>query len=68
MEAPGSVVTVYLNGVALATQPVVQADGSWSLPGVTLVAGDIVSATVLAAGKRRQHLLQLVVVSANATA
>jgi large repetitive protein len=51
VEAAGSVITVYVNGVALGTQPVVQADGSWSLPGVTLAAGDVVKATVLAPGK-----------------
>jgi large repetitive protein len=51
VEAANSVITVYINGVAQATQPLVAADGSWSLPGVTLAAGDVVKATVLASGK-----------------
>jgi hypothetical protein len=48
VEPPGSVITVYINGVGQTAHPVVQADGSWSLPGVTLAAGDLVKATVLA--------------------
>jgi len=48
VEPSGSVITVYINGIAQVTKPVVQLDGSWSLPGVTLAAGDLVKATVLA--------------------
>ena len=50
VEAPGSLVTVYVGGVSAGTA-LVQADGSWSLAGVPLADGQVVTATVEAAGK-----------------
>jgi uncharacterized repeat protein (TIGR01451 family) len=68
IEAAGSTITVYVNGVALATQPAVQADGSWSLTGVTLAAGDLVKATVQAPGKGVSGFGNTVTVSATSGA
>ncbi len=50
VEAAGSVITVFVNGASAGTTTV-GADGSWSLPGIVLAAGDLVKATVLASGK-----------------
>ncbi|MGC8763622.1 MAG: Ig-like domain-containing protein [Acidobacteriota bacterium] len=50
VEAPGSTVTVFVDGVAVGTA-VVQSDGTWSFGPLALAAGQQVSATVLAPGK-----------------
>lgn len=64
VEAPGSVITVYQNGVAIGTA-IVQSNGSWSLPvptGVTLLVGDVISATVSPEGKTVSGLSNKVIV------
>ncbi len=66
VEAAGSVITVYVNGAAVGTTTV-NADGSWSLAGVVLAAGDLVKATVQAAGKSVSADSNVVVVSADAS-
>ncbi len=50
VEPPGSTITVYVNGSPVGTTTV-QADGTWSLSGVSLSAGQVVSATVQASGE-----------------
>jgi len=65
VEAPGSTITVYVNGLSAGTATV-NADGSWSLPGVSLAAGQQVTATVEAPGKAVSGMGNTVVVSADA--
>ncbi|MEW6758502.1 MAG: Ig-like domain-containing protein, partial [Acidobacteriota bacterium] len=64
VEAPGSLVTVYVGGVSAGTA-LVQADGSWSLAGVPLADGQVVTATVEAAGKLVSGLSNAVVVASD---
>lgn len=65
VEAPGSTITVYLNGIAIGTTSV-QADGTWALPNVPLSDGQVVTATVLAPGKGVSNVSNSVTVSGNA--
>ncbi|MEW5765486.1 MAG: Ig-like domain-containing protein, partial [Acidobacteriota bacterium] len=66
VEAPGSLVTVYVGGISAGTA-LVQADGSWSLAGVPLADGQSVTATVEAAGKLASGSSNTVVVAANSS-
>jgi|GEM_PF-1363484 len=66
VEAAGSVITVYVNGGSVGTTTV-NADGSWSLAGIPLAAGDLVKATVQAAGKSVSGDSNVVRVSADAS-
>lgn len=50
IEPPGSVITVYVDGVPVGTTNV-QADGTWSLTGVAISDGQTVTATVQAGGE-----------------
>ena len=67
IEAPGSTITVYVNGSPVGTTTV-GADGSWSLTGVTLAAGDLVKATVQEPGKGVSAFGNTVKVSASSGA
>ena len=52
VEVAGTVITVYVNGSALGTTTTVQANGIWTLTGITpLVTGALVKATATATGK-----------------
>lgn len=66
VEAPGSTVTIYVNGV-LAGTATVQVDGTWSLPNVPLSDGNVVTATVQASGKSVSGLSNSVVVSSDSS-
>jgi hypothetical protein len=51
-EVAGTVITVYVDGSALGTTTTVQANGTWTLTGITpLVTGALVKATATATGK-----------------
>ncbi len=50
VEPSGSVITVYVDGI-LAGTTTVNADGSWTLPGVSVSDGQVVTATVQAPGE-----------------
>jgi hypothetical protein len=67
VEAPGSVIAVFVGGVLVGTTTV-GLDGSWSFGPTALSAGQVVSATVQAAGKSVSTLSNQVVVSANSGA
>lgn len=64
IEAAGSIIDVYVNGAKIGSTTVA-ADGSWSLAGVTLTAGQLVTATVLAPGKTVSANGNVVTVAAN---
>lgn len=64
VEAPGSLVTVYVDGLSAGTA-LVQSDGSWSLAGVPLADGQVVTATVEAAGKLVSGVSNAVVVASD---
>lgn len=65
VEAPGSVISVYVNGLSIGTTTVL-ADGSWSFGPTALAEGQVVSATVQASGKAVSALSNQVVVAAGA--
>ncbi len=66
VEAPGSVITVYVNGTNVGTTTV-SADGTWTLAGVPLSTQDQVKATVLASGKAVSDFGNVVVVATDAS-
>lgn len=65
VEAEGSTVTLYVGGAPVGTA-IVQADGTWVLPGILLSEGQVVTARVQAAGKSISPVSNTVVVCANA--
>ncbi len=68
VEAPGSVITVFINGVAQLTTTTVQANGTWTLAGLTaLTAGQTVSATVTPSGAAVSPLSNVVTVQTRTT-
>jgi uncharacterized repeat protein (TIGR01451 family) len=64
VEPPGSVVTVYVDGVVVGTTTV-NDDGSWSLPDVAVEDGQTVFATVQAIGEDVSNPSNIVIVSLN---
>jgi hypothetical protein len=62
IEADGTVITIYKNGVSIGTATVT--NNTWTLTGVTgLAAGDLITATALASGKTTSDISNTITVS-----
>jgi hypothetical protein len=67
-EAVGTMITVYVNGVAQSTTTTVQTGGAWSLGGLpALASGALVKATATTAGKSQSEYSNEVRVSTTGT-
>lgn len=66
VEAAGSLIKVYLNGLLLGSTTV-QAGGTWTLTAISLNQNDVLSATVQASGKSVSPLSNEVLVAADSS-
>jgi hypothetical protein len=67
-EAAGTIITVYKNGVALATTATVTAFGTWQISGVSLATSDVLTAKAKATGEIESAASNAVTVAASAPA